>query len=54
MTERDIMVVCEIEYPLTIEEPYDSDVVRQYVQDAIGHTGAIVTEVLIAEGASDL
>ena len=49
-----VNVVAEIEIDVEIEQPFDSDVAAQAVQDAIGHTGAKVLEVLIADGASDL
>jgi hypothetical protein len=54
MIERDVTVIFEAEYELTLEEPYDSAVVRQALQDALGHTGLLVLDVLIADGATDL
>ena len=52
---RDIDVLFEAEYRLEdVEEPYDSAVVKQLLQDALGFTGITVTDVLTADGASDL
>ena len=47
-------VVAEIEYELDLEPPFDAEIVAQALQAAIGHTGAVAVEILVAEGASDL
>ncbi len=54
MTE-DLVCLFEAEYTLDeLDEPFDSAVVRQALQDALGFTGIIVTAVFNADGATDL
>lgn len=49
-----VYVIFEAEYTLDeLESPYDLAVVKQAVQDALGHSGLTVLEVIHADGASD-
>lgn len=53
MSERDVLVIVEVELRVTLGEPFDNDAVRQAVQYELGHAGAVVLEVLWAEGAQE-
>lgn len=50
----EVTVLFEGTITVTLAAPYDAEAVRQEIQNRVGHTGVIVEEVLIADGAHDL
>jgi hypothetical protein len=56
MTEeaRAVDVVFEGELTLELTPPFDSEGVKEALQNDLGHTGVVVTEIFVAEGATDL